>query len=182
MQLLTLPGSDRGRLLVLGAGNCNDLDLPTLLRTFSEVHLLDVDLEAMTLGVQRQGLHAESPIYLHGNVDVSGIMDRCAAWTCSPGSPGQHEIDVTIQDSLGHGWGPDYQGFDVTASIGLLSQLIEMTILALGEGHPNCLALLSAVRLRHIPSHFGQEGGECWSRRSFRRAPAPNWVRHLATN
>ena len=32
-----------GRLCVLGAGNCNDLDLPALAEAFDEIHLVDLD-------------------------------------------------------------------------------------------------------------------------------------------
>ena len=45
-----------GRLCVLGAGNCNDLDLAALLRAHREVHLVDLDAEALAQGVERQGV------------------------------------------------------------------------------------------------------------------------------
>src|SRR6185295_19591792 len=48
--------SPAGRLCVLGAGNCNDLDLPALLGAYREVHLVDLDEEALNRGVARQGL------------------------------------------------------------------------------------------------------------------------------
>jgi hypothetical protein len=81
-------------------------------------------------------------------------MDRCSAWKLGSGAPTQNEIDATILDSLKHHWGREYQSFDVTASVGLLSQLIEMAIGALGEQHVNCLELLTAVRLRHMQLLF----------------------------
>src|SRR5690348_15383718 len=40
-----LPGASR--LCVLGAGNCNDVDLAALLRAHREVHLVDVRLPAI---------------------------------------------------------------------------------------------------------------------------------------
>ncbi|MBT4865894.1 MAG: hypothetical protein HON53_12380, partial [Planctomycetaceae bacterium] len=46
--------SDDGALCVLGAGNSNDLDLQKLLHTFSEIHLVDLDDEAISEGVNRQ--------------------------------------------------------------------------------------------------------------------------------
>ena len=45
-----------GRLCVLGAGNCNDLDLASLLQAHREVHLVDLDavaLAAMYLPARR---------------------------------------------------------------------------------------------------------------------------------
>ena len=42
--------SHRGRICVLGAGNCNDLDLEWLATVFSEVHLVDIDPAALAAG------------------------------------------------------------------------------------------------------------------------------------
>lgn len=42
-------------LCVLGAGNCNDLNLPRLSEVFEQVILIDIDGEAMQSGLDRQG-------------------------------------------------------------------------------------------------------------------------------
>lgn len=44
----------RKSLSVLGAGNSNDLDLPTLLRTYDDVHLVDIDAQSLQNGVRKQ--------------------------------------------------------------------------------------------------------------------------------
>ena len=44
------------RLCVLGAGNANDLDLNVLLHFYREMHLTDLDADALCRGVARQGL------------------------------------------------------------------------------------------------------------------------------
>lgn len=46
-------GIRRGRCLVLGAGNCNDIPLDHLTDTFVEVVLFDLDASAMTAGTAR---------------------------------------------------------------------------------------------------------------------------------
>src|SRR3712207_5062684 len=58
-----------GRLCVLGAGNCNDLHLPTLLERFDELHLVDIDAAAIANAVKRQGVAGSSGILLHGDAD-----------------------------------------------------------------------------------------------------------------
>ena len=45
-----------GRLCVLGAGNCNDLDLRRLSERFDEIHLIDLDPAALGEAVRRQGV------------------------------------------------------------------------------------------------------------------------------
>src|SRR2546427_6062344 len=69
------------RVCVLGAGNCNDLDLATLLHTFQEIHLVDLDAEALTHGVARQGLENNPAVRTHGGLDVTGMFDELAGWS-----------------------------------------------------------------------------------------------------
>jgi hypothetical protein len=65
----------RQRICVLGAGNCNDLDLVALRTTFGELHLVDVDGEALALGLERQGLSKDAGIRAHPGVDVAGLRE-----------------------------------------------------------------------------------------------------------
>lgn len=58
------------RLMVLGAGNCNDLDLAQLLRHYREVHLVDLDRDALESAVSRQKVAGDPNLYLHAPVDL----------------------------------------------------------------------------------------------------------------
>lgn len=64
----SLPNASR--LCVLGAGNVNDLDLSRVLTDCAELHLVDIDGEAMERGVQRQGMAGEARIVIHGQQDL----------------------------------------------------------------------------------------------------------------
>ncbi len=156
--------STPGTLCVLGAGNCNDLDLQQLRRHFRSIHLVDLDPEAVSLGCELQHVLDDRAIRRCGGIDVTGISARIAAWTPQQPVP-PAEIDAVIRDALtqkvsGLQLGP----FDVVASVGLLTQLIEMVDVALGNQHPQFLALMSAVRLRHLRLllELTQPGGKAW--------------------
>src|ERR1043166_2958493 len=56
------PGS---RLCVLGAGNCNDIDLRLLERGFAEIHLVDLDRDAIESGIARRQLTGSTRIFVH---------------------------------------------------------------------------------------------------------------------
>jgi hypothetical protein len=138
-----------GRLCVLGAGNCNDLDLPPLLAAYRELHLVDLDAAALRFGVERQGVADRRGLVLHGGVDVTGILEALAAWP----------PDSVLPTEAVAAWGvvPVRRvgaalpgGFDVAASACLLSQLVSALVHRLGDGHPNFLALLQAVRAGHL--------------------------------
>jgi len=45
--LLGSARGDGGRLCLLGAGRCNDVDLEKLAATFAEIHLVDIDAKAL---------------------------------------------------------------------------------------------------------------------------------------
>jgi hypothetical protein len=75
------PVTDRGRLCVLGAGNCNDLDLLPLLAVYREVHLVDLDSDSLAWGVERQGVADHPGVHLWGGVDVTGRLDVIATWS-----------------------------------------------------------------------------------------------------
>src|SRR5690349_16211189 len=64
----------RSRLCVLGAGNHNDLDLTALLSAHREVHLVDIDSEALVRGAARQGVAKHPRLHLHGAVDVTATL------------------------------------------------------------------------------------------------------------
>jgi hypothetical protein len=146
MRLLT--ETDGGRLCALGAGNCNDIDLAELLTHFHEIHLVDLDGDAPTRGVERQGMRGDPRIVVHPQIDVTGELDRLAA--LRPDSPiGEEDLarfrnsPAALVASLG---GP----FDVVASLCLLSQLVESIVASLGEEHSQFLDLIKAVREAHL--------------------------------
>jgi hypothetical protein len=140
------PGS---RLLLLGAGNCNDIDLHGLSQKFAEIHLMDLDAEALTLGVTRQGFSADPRIVLHGGVDVTGIADICSTWN-SPASPSPQELEVATDLAQAYTLTGMSECFDVVASVGLLSQLTEMVLQCLGTSHAKVMDFLAVMRLRHM--------------------------------
>ncbi|MDZ4697908.1 MAG: hypothetical protein SGI86_22435 [Deltaproteobacteria bacterium] len=65
-----------GRACFLGAGNCNDLDLERLAGHFSELHLVDIDLQALQRATARQSPETQSRMRLHGGVELSGLLAR----------------------------------------------------------------------------------------------------------
>jgi len=54
-----------------GAGNCNDLDLRELVKSFTAIELVDIDTDAMELALQRQKVNSEDGIRIVGGVDLS---------------------------------------------------------------------------------------------------------------
>lgn len=146
--LIEAAGSETGRLCVFGAGNCNDLNLADVAGRFREVHLVDVDGDALDAAVARQGPFEAGSVHLHGGCDLTGIWQHLAGW--SPQRPADL-AEVTRIIAEANAFSAEFLSkFEVAASVCLLSQLIEGIVASLGERHPAFLELLQAVRRRHL--------------------------------
>jgi hypothetical protein len=147
---LLLGALDGGRrLCVLGAGNGNDLDLPALLEATRELHLVDLDAEALARGVRRQGVGGHPALRLAGGLDVTGTLGRIATW--SPRTSLSDEDIAAIAESPALRVVPALPGpFDVVASTCLLRPLIAEAFHAVGPHHPRFTELVRAIRVGHL--------------------------------
>jgi hypothetical protein len=149
-RIVALTGDGERRLCILGAGNATDLDLPTLVAAFREVHLVDIDGEAIQRGVARQEaklLGARAKIHLHGGVDVTGVWDALAGLSQeAPDATLAKLVDSAMQAASLPLPGP----FDVTVSAGLVSQLIEGVVMSVPARAARFMQLLLGVRAGHL--------------------------------
>jgi hypothetical protein len=146
-------------LCVLGAGNCDDLDLPRLVRLFGEVHLVDLDGAALEQGLGRVPEKERAAITLHGGVDLAGVIDRVDRWgdTFPPASELEAlagELSSAVAARLG-------RTFDVVLSSCLLSQLFLPLKETLLLGLSDWQRLFTAVERAHLctVAALTREGG-----------------------
>ena len=148
-RLLVDSAATNGRLCVLGAGNCNDIDLRALLGRFQQIDLVDLDHDALKFGVSRQGYESSDQVAIHGDVDVTSIADRLASWTPEH-SPPDAELDACLRVCASHPPLDLPAPFDSVASVCLLTQLLDSIVMTLGEGHPRYLEMVMRIRARHL--------------------------------
>jgi hypothetical protein len=110
------------RLLVLGAGNCNDLDLPALTSAFAQVTLLDWDAAALERGVAAQFPIGNSPCQLLGGVELTGFLPRLHATEAGERTA---LISRFLRGELAPAL-PIAAPYDVVVSCCVLSQLIDL--------------------------------------------------------
>lgn len=153
-----------GSLTVLGAGNCNDLDLTRLAESFRRVSLVDVDRPSVEDGVTRQGHVAGSSAFPIHETDLSGLFTELAALD------NPEPTDDELRKLADHAAAAQPDGLPEAASVvistGLITQLVEATIKAVGETQfaeqdSAAVRLLQAVRRRHLRllSELTQPGG-----------------------
>jgi hypothetical protein len=149
-----------GRLCVLGAGNGNDLDLLALLNAYREVHLVDLDDQALARGIERQGAADRPSLVKLGGLDVTGMLDAMARW--SPLEPIATADVEALVDWPARRVGLALPGsFDTVTSTCLLSQLIGNAHHSIGEAHPQFIHVIRAIRLGHfrLLAHLVRPGG-----------------------
>jgi hypothetical protein len=137
-------GSD---LVVLGAGNANDLDLAALACRFERIHLADVDAVAVARAVRRQDAATCARLAVHGGRDLSGLLRWLPAWHERPPSL---ELLARVARSAGAWAAAQVTGsFDVVLSDCLLSQIAWTCFRALGDG-PLLMSVLDIALAAHL--------------------------------
>lgn len=142
-----------GRLCILGAGRCNDVDLERLLLTFSEIHLVDIDKAALAQAVARQSPATKARLHTHAPVDLAGLTEkRLKKWQRSPPSLEDVEaVSVSTLESLTASLpGP----FDVVASACVLTQMSFALREGLGDQHPMLGPLRLSLMVTHLSTMF----------------------------
>jgi hypothetical protein len=137
------------RVAVLGAGNCNDLDLAALATRAREIHLVDLDAEALGRARDRQDPDVARTLSLHAPLDLTGgALARIAAFGRKP--PTDVQLDP-LPDSSADAVVAALPGrFDTVLSACVLTQLLHACHAALGEGHPAAQDAAFAVALGHL--------------------------------
>jgi hypothetical protein len=138
-----------GRLCVLGAGLCNDVDLERLAETFSEIHLVDLDAKSLARAAARQTEAVRARLHRHAPFDLSGLSPRrLARWKRVPPTVDELTVasDAALATTLARLPGP----FDVVASACVLTQMSFSLRTALGARNP----MLDAVRISLMGHHL----------------------------
>ncbi|MFO7180456.1 MAG: hypothetical protein DIU78_017280 [Pseudomonadota bacterium] len=137
-----------GRLCVLGAGNCNDLDLERLARRYREIHLVDLDPESLERACERQASEVRARLVRHAPVDLSGLVaciERWARFQVTPQEMIAH-ADVTCE-AVVRAVG---EGFDVVLSACMLTQMQLMVVDVMTDRHPLFEATRHTLSLTHL--------------------------------
>ena len=135
------------RLCVLGAGNCNDLDLNQLLQVYGEIHLVDLDQSALEYALEAQNLSEASGVFCHVG-DLTGVGEQLAELSRDENS--SEPLLDEVLEKLSGSTPLELPGpFDVVCSTCILSQLILQAIHAIGETHPRFEQLMQTVRAQH---------------------------------
>lgn len=148
-----------GRLCLLGAGVANDVDLEALGGLFAEIHLVDIDADAIQTARARAGPETARRLHLHAPCDLSGVFDRMDGWAQSPPDAAALRplVDAAVARVVDSLPGP----FDLVVSCCLLTQLQLVLFQVVGDRNPrfgDLRALLSRIHVRVLATLAGASG------------------------
>jgi hypothetical protein len=147
--VLALAPSPPGRVCVLGAGKCNDLDLARLGQAFREVHLVDLLPASLAGAVSREEPELRKRLVPHAPVDLALLSGkRARKWQQK--TPGSAELEAAADDSLQQVRQRLPGPFDVVVSACVLTQLGFVLSQSFRDTHP----LLGPLRLQTARLHL----------------------------
>jgi hypothetical protein len=146
-----IPTGSALRVCVLGAGNAYDLDLEKLAEHFAEIHLVDLDRDALDGAYARQSEGTAKKLVLHAPVDLTGFLSKLEAWG---------RMQVTEDEMLTH---PQRTAkelaarlgtFDLVVSACAITQMQLSVLTALGDAHRLFDAVRHTLALTHLHTLF----------------------------
>ena len=141
--ILSQRKADGESLVILGTGQCLDLDLPQLSEQFATVKLVDI-IESSE-GIQRQGVSGKNVEFI-GGVDVCGVFEMLGTYRQSPSR--------RLLDDIIHKAGDFILAMniksDVVVSTCLLSQIINHAYESVGLEEHRFIELLTTLRHQHL--------------------------------
>jgi hypothetical protein len=146
-----IPTGSALRICVLGAGNAYDLELAKLAEHFSEIHLVDVDREALESAEARQPEEIKGKLVLHAPEDLTGFLGKLDAWS---------RMEVTEQEMLTHPVRTSKElaqrlgTFDLVVSACVITQMQLSALTALGDAHRLFDAVRHTLALTHLHTLF----------------------------
>ncbi len=136
-----------GSLAVLGAGNCNDLDLERVAGAFQTIHLVDLDEEAVQGARGRQSGAVAANLVSRAPIDLSGAFAEL------PDLRGRivsdAELEALSRTALENVTAALPERFDTVLSACLLSQIMFSAYVALGS-HPQLAQIGGALAVAHL--------------------------------
>jgi hypothetical protein len=136
-------------LALLGAGNCNDIDLGALSAIYRSIDLIDLDREALERARDRQPAEVAARLRLHAPVDLSGAFEELPRLRGKEVPPDR--LSGLPIPALERVLAAVPERYDTVVSCCLLSQLMHSCFLALPD-HPQLEAIGGALAVVHLRS------------------------------
>lgn len=156
MQLVTatvaqLTGADAkcSSVVLLGAGNCHDVDLKQIADLFETVHLVDLDKPAALLAVEAAGLTSDQ-VKIHAPEDIAEPLLSLTSRDFRPEEDNKEHCIKVLQALSSENGIADIPEADVVISLCVFTQIIDALAHIIESGHPAFANTVKALRIGHL--------------------------------
>lgn len=145
-QLLQSETDKLASIVLLGAGNCLDVDLDELQARYETVHLVDADGDSIAMAASQSA--NSKACELHAPVDIASPLMSLTRQDFEKSD--SERIAKTLHALSDETVTVPIAETDVVVSLCLLSQLVEILSGVIGENHAAFSNALKAVRIGHL--------------------------------
>lgn len=148
---------DLHRLCLLGAGHLHDVVLPELAKQYREIILVDLDVPTVTAALARTDPRTKEVCHVMPATDLTGVLELLTE--VQTGAVDANQVISTLAaHQLELSGGP----FDVTVSLGVLTQLLQAIVDA-GFAPDEVPHVSLALRDKHLRDlvRLTRPGGRC---------------------
>jgi hypothetical protein len=142
-------GQKCSSIVLLGAGNCLDVDLPAVLDLFEMVHLVDLDETAVRSVVEAHPSQANQ-LRIHAPADIAEPLLSLTSRDFQPEEENREHCIRVLQALSSENGIADVPEADVVVSLCVLSQMIGSLSTLIREDHPTFVNALKALRVGHL--------------------------------
>ncbi|HIK91336.1 MAG TPA: hypothetical protein EYG03_05020 [Planctomycetes bacterium] len=157
MQLITSTAADLAdgedqkcsSIVLLGAGNCLDVDLAGVAELFQTIHLVDLD-ETAVQSVIKALPRQTGQFRVHAPADIAEPLLSLTSRDFRPEDDNREHCMQVLQALSSENGVADVPEADVVVSLCVLSQMVGSLSGLIGEDHPTFVNALKAVRMGHL--------------------------------
>lgn len=136
-------------VVLLGSGNCLDVDLPKLTDLFDAIHMVDIDDTASREAVAAAGLD-EARVTFHVPEDIAEPLMSLSSHDFEPEESNREHCIKVLQALSSENGVADVPEADVVLSLCVYTQLVDALSRIVHREHPAFQNALKALRIGHL--------------------------------
>ncbi len=136
-------------IVLLGAGNCLDVDLPVVAELFDTIHLVDLDDEALSTAAETSNLPPEQ-LHLHAPADIAEPLLSLTSRDFEPTQENVEHCTFVLQQLASENGLADIPEADVVVSLCVFSQMLDSLQHIVHQDSPAFANAIRSVRIGHL--------------------------------
>ncbi len=143
------PDGNCSSAVLLGAGNCHDVDLVELSKLFQTMHLVDLDQLAIDAAIAASGISSEN-CRTHAPVDIAEPLLSLTSRDFEPKAENSEKVINLLQLLAAENAMAEIPEADIVVSLCVFSQILDSVQLLMNSEHPSFGHVIKSLRIGHL--------------------------------